>query len=310
MSMQVTSLGANGNPVRILVHAGAGNVPADYSEDEHRACLDALARAARSGQDVLDGGGSAEDAVCAAVVVFEDFPLFNAGRGAALTTDLTAETDACLVLGDGHAGAVSCARSIRNPILAARAVMERTLHVMMVDPTPEMLAEWDVAVETPEYFLTPRRLAAARDDLDRFGGPGGGHGTVGAVAVDVRGEVAAATSTGGLSHGKLPGRVSDTSLVGAGSFARNGVVAVSCTGYGEGFIRGVVAHDIWARLHYAGEGLERAVVASIEENLVPPLGDGGGIIAVRPDGEGIVAFSTPHLWRAWVEDGRVVVPQQ
>lgn len=308
--MQVTSLSAAGNPVRILVHAGAGNVPADYTADEHDACLDALARAARAGQDVLDGDGSAEDAVCAAVVVFEDFPLFNAGRGAALTTSLVAETDACLVLGDGHAGAVTCARSIRNPILAARAVMEQTPHAMMVDPSPDLLARWGVATETPDYFITPRRLAAARADLLRFDGPGGGHGTVGAVAVDARGEVAAATSTGGLSHGKLPGRVSDTSVVGAGSFARNGGVAVSCTGYGEGFIRGVVAHDIWARLRYAGVGLREAVTASIDENLVPPLGDGGGVIAVRPDGEAVVAFSTPHLWRAWVEDGKVIVPEQ
>ncbi|MFC7580646.1 isoaspartyl peptidase/L-asparaginase family protein [Schaalia naturae] len=308
--MQVTRLGGEGNPVRIVVHAGAGGVPASYGPEEHRACLDALERAARAGQEVLDGGGAALDAVCAAVVVFEDFPLFNAGRGAALTTDLTAEMDACLIAGDGRAGAVTCARSIRNPILGARAVMERTPHALMVDPSDELLAQWGVERADAGYFLTPRRLEDARRDRARFGGPGGGHGTVGAVAVDAGGAVAAATSTGGLSHGKLPGRVSDTSLVGAGSFARDGVVAVSCTGYGEGFIRGVVAHDIWARLRYGGAGLEEAVTASISENLVPPLGDGGGIIAVRPDGEAVVAFSTAHLWRAWVDDGQVIVPEQ
>lgn len=308
--MQVVRLSSDGNPVRIVVHAGAGDVPASYAPEDHRACQEALARAARTGQDILDAGGAAMDAVTAAVVVFEDFPLFNAGRGAALTTDLTAEMDACLLAGDGRAGAVTCARSIRNPILGARAVMEQTPHAMLVDPSPELLAQWGVASAPPEYFVTERRLEAARRDRERFGGPGGGHGTVGAVAVDAVGSVAAATSTGGFSHGKLPGRVSDTSLVGAGSFARDGVVAVSCTGYGEGFIRGVVAHDIWARLRYAGADLEDAVTGSIEEHLVPPLGDGGGIIAVRPDGEAVIAFSTPHLWRAWVHDGRVVVPGQ
>jgi len=304
--VDVLSLDGEQGRTRILVHGGAGGAPR-LTDQERQECRDALARGARAGQDILDGGGSAEDAVVAAVTVFEDFPLFNAGRGAALTTQGVAEMDACLMTGDGQAGAVTVSRRIRNPILGARAVLEHTPHVMIADPSDALLEQWGVASAPPEYFVTGRRESAARRAHEHLGE---GHGTVGAVALDAGGHLACATSTGGLSAGKLPGRVSDTSIVGAGSFARDGVAAVSCTGFGEGFIRAAVGHDVIARMQYGGASLEGAVRAAIPGGDTPGPQEGGGIIAVGADGQAVLAFNTAHMWRAHTRDGTVVVPEQ
>ncbi|MCI1964365.1 MAG: isoaspartyl peptidase/L-asparaginase [Ancrocorticia sp.] len=321
----------NGQPA-IVVHAGAGGVPQSYTRSERKECEDALKQAVDAGRAVLEAGGAALDAVIAAVTAMEDFPLFNAGRGAALTTAGEAELDASVMTGTGQAGAVTGARHIRNPIEGARAVMEHTRHVLLIDPSVTMLREWGVAAADPSYFVTERRLRALQDYLAAHsaggaglgagnsgagggaapgagnsgtggGAPGAGnsgtggggarHGTVGAVAVDAAGHLAAGTSTGGVT-GQAPGRVGDTPIIGAGTYARDGVAGVSCTGFGEDFIRHVVAYDVVARLQYLGESLQEAVA----HVLANPAEVDGGLIAVQPDGTVAYGFDTAHMWHA------------
>ena len=269
----------------LVLHGGAGGRVEELSLESHGLYEQGLAHAYAAGAGILERGGSALDAVSEAVRHLEDNPLFNAGRGAALTATGRAELDACVVTGDGRAGAVAVSHSARNPVFLARAVLERSDHVLLVSPSAEQLDAWDLEQVSPEYFITParelqlsnvqaRRLAASR------------HGTVGAVAVDVSGKVAAATSTGGMVN-QRDGRVGDTPIVGAGTYARDGVVAVSCTGEGESFIEGVVSHDIYARMLYGGAGLAEAVTATIEQELAT-RGATGGIIAVGADGRVVV----------------------
>ena len=205
----------------LVLHGGAGGRVEELSLESHGLYEQGLAHAYAAGAGILERGGSALDAVSEAVRHLEDNPLFNAGRGAALTATGRAELDACVVTGDGRAGAVAVSHSARNPVFLARAVLERSDHVLLVSPSAEQLDAWDLEQVSPEYFITParelqlsnvqaRRLAASR------------HGTVGAVAVDVSGKVAAATSTGGMVN-QRDGRVGDTPIVGAGTYARDGV---------------------------------------------------------------------------------------
>lgn len=300
---EVLTLPGNGSMPRIVVHAGAGADPS-YNSEEMAACRRTLRESAEAGGRVLSVGGAALDAVIEAVKVMEDFPLFNAGRGAALTTEGEAELDAAVMAGSGQAGGVTCSRSIRNPVIGARAVMEHTPHLLLVDPPVSLLGEWGVETAPQEYFITQRRLKSAQRAKIRIGDQiHEGHGTVGAVAVDVRGEVAAATSTGGFSKGKMPGRVGDTPIIGAGTFAKNGVVAVSGTGHGEDYIRSVVAHDVAARIMYGEDSLEKAVLGALDS----PWTVSGGIIAVNPAGDISIAYNTAHMWRAYNADGAVTV---
>ncbi|MCH8613535.1 isoaspartyl peptidase/L-asparaginase family protein [Arsenicicoccus dermatophilus] len=255
-----------------------------------------------AGRAVLDAGGSALDAVCASVVVLEDSECFNAGRGAALTTEGTAELDAAVMLGDSRAGAVTCANGPRNPVMAARAVMEQTDHVLMAMPRRVVLEEWGLEVVDPSYYVTEARLQMLRETghfLEYR------HGTVGAVARDRAGHVAAATSTGGITA-QLPGRVGDSPLIGGGTWASDETVAVSCTGQGEVFVRGAVAHEIHARLRWGGQPLEQAVREALDE-LVGARGADGGLVAATPAGEVVLAFDSPGMYRAHdVGDGPVV----
>ena len=200
----------------------------------------ALERALDAGYEVLKLG-SALDAVTAAVVVLEDDPFFNAGRGSSFNSDGEIEMDASIMDGAGlRAGAVAAVRRIRNPILAARAVMEKTRHVLLAGDGAERFArKQGLRLEPPEYFHTARRLTALRKKRVSY------HGTVGAVALDAEGNLAAATSTGGYT-GKMPGRVGDSPIVGAGTYADNRACAVSGTGLGEAFIRAAVGHDLCA----------------------------------------------------------------
>lgn len=280
----------------LVVHGGAGIRPEAVAEDERRAALAGLARSLEAGREVLAAGGTAEDAVSAAVVVLEDCELFNAGRGAALTTAGTAELDAALMTGEGTAGAVVTCRTARNPVLAARAVMEQTPHVLLVDPTVEQLAGWGLDVVEAGYHVTQRRradlAAALREQAPQ-------HGTVGAVARDRCGRLAAATSTGGI-NGQLPGRVGDAPIIGAGTWADAGTCAVSCTGHGEYFLRASAAHDIHARMRYAGADLVTAVRGTLDE-LVGARGGDGGLIALGADGTGVLAFNSPGMYRGWVD---------
>jgi beta-aspartyl-peptidase (threonine type) len=287
----------------LALHGGAGGRIDELTLDARGSYTEGLTTAYRAGAEVLAAGGSALDAVCATVAELEDNPLFNAGRGAALTAAGTAELDACVMTGDGRAGAITACRHARNPVRAARKVMEETPAVLLVDPTQERLTGWGLEIVLPEYFLTPARqqqlhnVQAGVLESSR-------HGTVGAVALDVRGGIAAATSTGGMVN-QSEGRVGDTPIVGAGTYARDSVVAVSCTGEGEAFIKGVVAYDVAARMRYLGEPLSSAVRATVDEELTARSAM-GGLIAVAGDGSVVVAHNSPMMFSGYHDGTRLV----
>lgn len=285
----------------IAIHGGAGTLSRDRTSSEQEALyLRGLTQAIDAGYSLLERGASAVDAVTAAVVSLEDNPLFNAGHGAVLNRDGIAELDASVMDGRAHAaGAVCAVRHVRNPILLARAVMERSPHVMLAGDGAEEFARMQgLELVSNEYFRTPvrerqlRRLltgeAEQENDLE-------GLGTVGAVALDTNGHVAAATSTGGMT-GKRWGRVGDSPIIGAGTYASNAGCAVSATGYGEFFIRTVVGHDISAQMQYAGLPLAEAVKRSLAR--VDALGGNGGVIALSPAGELVMEFTTSGMFRA------------
>ena len=297
-------------PPRVLaLHGGAGTMRPERMGPDGAAPYHAGLRAAlRAGWRVLEAGGTALDAVTAAVVALEDDPLFNAGRGAVFTAAGRQEMDAAVMEGAagegqaGRAGAVAGVFGPRNPVLAARAVMERSDHVLLVGEGAEAFCRAQgVAFAEAAHFRTPERWGAlqavlrargrgeAVDDFDR-------HGTVGAVALDRAGRLAAATSTGGMT-GKPPGRVGDTPVFGAGTWADR-VCAVSATGHGESFIRAAAAHEIAARMRWAGQGLEQAagdVVAGLAG-----LGGDGGLVAMDRAGRVAMPFNTRGMYRGAV----------
>jgi isoaspartyl peptidase/L-asparaginase-like protein (Ntn-hydrolase superfamily) len=250
-----------------------------------------LERALEAGAAVLGRGGASLDAVCAAVVELEDSPLFNAGRGAVYNAAGRHELDAAVMDGAARrAGAVAGVSRIRNPVLAARAVMEKTRHVLLVGRGAEAFARTQgLSLVRPSYFDTRGRLLALRRNLKHH------HGTVGAVARDKGGNLAAATSTGGYT-GKLPGRVGDSPIVGAGTYADNAACAVSGTGLGEAFIRAVVAYDVAARMRYAGESLGGAARKALAS--VARLGGDGGLIALDRRGSIVMPFNSEGMYRA------------
>lgn len=276
--------------VLLAVHGGAGSVPrGDISADRERAYHEGLTAALRAGREVLAADGSSLDAVEAAVRVLEDHPSFNAGRGAAFTADAAHELDASIMDGrDLSAGAVAGLRHVRNPISLARLVMERSGHVLLAGAGAEAFALRNgVPYTTQDHFFTQHRwdalLAAKSSNRPEQGG-----GTVGAVAVDAAGELAAATSTGGMTN-MLAGRVGDTPVIGAGTYADSRTVAVSCTGIGEVFVRGVAAYDIAALMAYTGASVAKAAAVVVLDKI-PALGATGGAIALSPDG----LLATPH----------------
>lgn len=279
----------------LALHGGAGGRTEELSLTARAPYEQGLRAGYRAGWRVLAAGGSALDAVCATVAVLEDDPLFNAGRGAALTATGQAELDASVMTGSGQAGAVAASKYARNPVRLARAVMEHTDHVLIVDPDVAFLERHGIDVADRGYFITEPR----QQQLDRViesRAAAARHGTVGAVARDTAGRVAAATSTGGMV-GQAEGRVGDSPIVGAGVYARDGVVAVSGTGHGEAFIRGVVAYDVAARIRYAGADLAQAVRGTIEAELTQ-RGSHGGLIAVGGDGGIVVAHNSPAMFSA------------
>ena len=279
----------------LALHGGAGGRVAELNVAARAPYEHGLLAAYRAGWQVLAAGGGALDAVCASVEALENDPLFNAGRGAALTATGHAELDASVMTGSGRAGAVAASKYARNPVRLARAVLEHTEHVLVVDPDAAFLSQHGLEVVERDYFITePRkrqlehvldgRVAAAR------------HGTVGAVARDGAGRVAAATSTGGMT-GQADGRVGDSPIVGAGVYARDNVVAISCTGDGEAFLRGVVAYDVAARIRYAAAGLAEAIRGTFDQELTQ-RGATGGLVAVGGDGRVVVAHNSPMMFSA------------
>jgi len=307
-------------PVAIVIHGGAGVIlPENMTEEMEAAYRAELEAALRAGHRVLEDGGSALDAVIAAVTPMEDSELFNAGRGAVLTSEGRAELDASIMWGaDRDAGAVAGVSHIKNPILAARLVMERSPHVMMVGAGAEAFVEpMGLEFVENEYFLTQRRLDALRRVQEAEREQSGSlplrdpdawqmSGTVGAVALDSQGHLAAATSTGGMTNKRF-GRVGDSPVIGAGTYADDATCAVSATGHGEYFIRLAVAHSISARMRHLGESVEDAARAVIHEDL-QALGGTGGVIALDREGNITMPFNTPGMFRGYVDsEGTLVV---
>ncbi len=304
-------------PLAIAVHGGAGTIKREDLDALGEARFrEKLAEAARAGHDILKQGGSSLDAVQAAVLVLEDSPLFNAGKGSVFNADGVNELDAAIMDGaTRNAGAVAGLKQIRNPILAARAVMEQSPHVLLIGEGAEIFArQQGIATVDPGYFYTERRwqqlekarrkeksqAAADRAPADQL------FSTVGAVALDRAGNLAAATSTGGRTN-KRYGRVGDVPIVGAGTYASNDSCAVSATGHGEYFIRSVVAFDICALMQYRGHTLDQATEEVVMKKLVEFGGD-GGVIAVDPKGNVAMRFNTRGMYRASIDvDGNVTV---
>jgi beta-aspartyl-peptidase (threonine type) len=283
----------------IAIHAGAGAITrpliSETLEQQYRLSLEL---ALDTGYAVLEGSGSSLDAVTTAVRILEDDPLFNAGRGAALTRGGAAELDAAIMDGrQQRAGAVACVRHVRNPIELARRVMEKSRHVLLVGAGAEEFAlEEGISLVPNEYFQTPerRQQLEATQHGQRVSELVASKGTVGAVAFDNECNLAAATSTGGMTN-KRQGRVGDSPIVGAGTYAKNGVCAVSTTGHGEYFIRSVAAHHLCNAVEYRGMTLADAAREMLA--IVGGLGGRGGVIAVDFEGKIVMDFSTEGMFR-------------
>jgi L-asparaginase / beta-aspartyl-peptidase len=302
----------------IAIHGGAGTLNRSQINPQREAAYHgALSEILRAGARVLAEGGTALDAVSLAVDLLEDSALFNAGHGAVFTSDETHELDAAIMDGASlRAGAVACVSRIKRPLRAARLVMEHGEHVLMAGQGAEAFALANgLELTDPAYFSTEfrreqlhRARAAAVTVLDHDGGGDGAplddtkkFGTVGAVALDARGHLAAATSTGGMTN-KRPGRVGDSPLIGAGTYADDRTAAVSCTGSGEMFIRSCAAYDVCARMAYGGRSLEQAATEVVLESL-PAIEGRGGLIAVDARGNVCLPFNTEGMYRGWMRAG-------
>ncbi|WP_413060459.1 isoaspartyl peptidase/L-asparaginase family protein [Sphingomonas carotinifaciens] len=284
----------------LMIHGGAGRIVPDVltsrQDSEARA---ALAAALDAGEAILREGGSAVDAVEAAVRVLEDAPSFNAGRGACFTQGGTNELDAAIMDGrDRRAGAVAGVTATRNPVALARAVMDQSPHVFLAGPGADAFSRGQGLEQAlPEWFATPER----RRQLEEMQARGADafdidmkYGTVGAVATDSHGHVAAATSTGGVT-GKRWGRIGDSPLIGAGTYADDRAAAISCTGAGEYFIREGVAHEIAARLRFTNDTPQQAADTVLAD--VRAMGGTGGVIVAAPGGTTVWSMTTAGMYR-------------
>ena len=305
----------------LAVHGGAGTISPSVDTQSETPYHKALRQAVAAGEAILSSGGAALDAVIAAVCELENCPLFNAGRGSVYNADAMHEMDAGVM--DGRtlaAGAVAAVRTIRNPVVLARAVMEHSGCVMLAGEGAERFAhERSIETAPPEYFATKQRLdqlmrirqVAAGAGLDHDDtitskpgepiDPDRKFGTVGAVARDRLGNLASAVSTGGMTN-KRPGRIGDSPVVGAGIYADNRSAAIAATGTGEHFIRTVAAYDIAARMLYGGESLATAAHSAVFERLAAISGR-GGVIAVDNMGNLVMPFNTSGMYRGWVREG-------
>ena len=295
----------------IAIHGGAGTILKNAMSDSlETAYVNVLSQAVRAGHHILASGGSAIDAVGVSINILEDSPLFNAGKGAVFTNDQTNELDASIMDGSTlNAGAVAGVTQIKNPIDLARSVMEQSPHVFMYGDGAETFAlEQGFTLVDPDYFYTQRRLdhlkrvQDAEKDVSTFYDPvlkGAKYGTVGCVALDQNGNIAAGTSTGGMTNKRF-GRIGDAPMIGAGTYANNKSCAVSATGWGEYFIRGVAAYDIAAMMEYGGFDLDRAAKEVIDHKI-PDLGGDGGVIGIDALGNISMRFNTPGMYRAQID---------
>lgn len=311
----------------LVIHGGAGTIlKSQMTPAKEKAYMDALTEALEKGSAILSNGGSATDAVETAVRVMEDNPLFNAGKGAVFTNEGKNELDAAIMNGKTlEAGSVAGVTTIKNPVSAARAVMEKSPHVMMTGKGAEQFAKQQgLDIVDPSYFYTESRWnglqkAKQEDSLQKTSsdtvkkshafseffysplGVGGKYGTVGAVALDRLGNLAAATSTGGMTNKKF-GRVGDAPIIGAGTYANNKTVAISCTGWGEYFIRLVMAKSISDMMEFGKMKVKAAADEMIMKRL-PALGGDGGLIAVDKNGNIAMPFCTEGMYRGYVKEG-------
>jgi L-asparaginase / beta-aspartyl-peptidase len=289
----------------LIIHggAGAGN-RSKINKDTEETYLKALREILKAGAERLSKGESSLETVASVVTALEDCPLFNAGKGSVFTKEGKHEMDAAIMDGkDLRAGAVCCVGIIKNPIKAAKLVMEETPHVLLTGEGAEKFAkEKGCEIVDPSYFWTQIRwdqYLKLNKKNSSEGQTTQGHGTVGAVALDVYGNLASATSTGG-SHNKMTGRIGDTALIGSGTYANNLSCAVSCTGIGEFFIRNCVAFDVSAQMNYGKISLKEAVKDSLL-NKVKSLGGEGGLIAVDREGNIAIEFNTERMTRGYVD---------
>jgi L-asparaginase / beta-aspartyl-peptidase len=323
------------NKIALAIHGGAGTIHksemTDALEQEYR---HGLQNALRKGWEILQQNGSAIDAVEATIVELENFPLFNAGKGAVFTHEGKNELDASIMDGAKlKAGAVAFVQNVKNPVKLARLVMEKTEHILLAgEGANEFAHEMRVEFEPDEYFFTEHRyrqllkaIEAGRVQLDHSSEEDGEKGrkgeaetnpkskiaspkslgTVGAVACDSNGNVAAATSTGGMTNKKF-GRIGDTPIIGAGNYADNQTCAVSCTGHGEFFMLGVSAYDVAARMKYKNLTLEQAANETI--NYLAEIGGEGGLIAVDASGNVVLPFNSEGMYRGFVDvNGEFVI---
>ena len=302
--------------IALGLHGGCGTLDRSLmSEAEWAESRTHIADALREGWAVLKSGGPALDAVEATIRVLEDSPHFNAGYGAALTENFDHELDASLMDGASlNAGAVAGIKRVRNPISAARAVLDSGKAVLLAGEAADHFAEQaGLGMVSPDYFTTQRRIDAVKNLKQRAltgtiakASEAEKHGTVGAVARDRQGHLAAGTSTGGFNN-KPKGRVGDSPIIGAGTYARDGLCAVSCTGQGEIFIRRVAAYDVAARIHYGGQTVQEASDHLVHETL-SSHGIGAGMIVLGAEGNPHAPYNTLGMYRGWITtDGKMTV---
>lgn len=302
----------------IVIHGGAGTITrADLTPAQDSAYRAALNAALDIGEEILKSGGDAIDAVEQTIHYLEDSPLFNAGKGAVFTNEGRNEMDASIMVGtDRMAGAVGGVSNVKHPISAARAVMERSPHVLLTGKGAEQFAqESGLEIVDPSYFFTQRRWdalerAKAREERKGEAQVELDHddrkkGTVGCVALDKNGQIVAGTSTGGMTN-KRWNRLGDSPIIGAGTFADNATCGVSCTGHGEYFIRWAVAYDVAARMAYKGLGLNAAATEVVNEELVKAGGE-GGLIALDKYGNVAMPFNSEGMYRGYAKPGERVV---
>ncbi len=304
-----------GATVAIAIHAGSGTIrKEDFTESRELEVRATLQRAVTAGHQILTSGGSSLDAVTLAITILEDSPHFNAGKGAVFNAEGKNELDASIMDGSNlSAGAVAAVHNIRNPILLARKVMSDSVHVMLMGEGAEVFARnHDIEFEDDEYFFNDHRWqqlqkakASANPEAYQLSeSPDQWFSTVGAVAIDQAGNLAAGTSTGGMTN-KRWGRVGDSPIIGAGTYADNRSCAVSATGHGEYFIRATVAHDICSRVKYQGVSLADAADAVVNGQLTEMGGD-GGIIAMDSKGNISLTYNTAGMYRASVDTAGTV----
>ncbi len=284
----------------LVIHGGAGTIRKEEMKPEvEKQYRDKLNEVIQAGEAILKKGGSALDAVTKCITMMEDSPLFNAGKGAVFNAQGINEMDASIMKGeDLSAGAVASVHNIKNPILAARAVMEHSSHVLLISKGAEQFAAMQgLEIVDPSYFFTESRWKSYLK-VKAKKAEGEKHGTVGAVALDKKGNLVAGTSTGGMTY-KMMGRIGDSPVIGAGTYADNTSCAVSCTGHGEYFMRNVVAYDIGALMKYGQLSLKEAANFVILDKLKNQGGE-GGLIAVDHRGNFAMTFNTSGMYRAYV----------